>query len=35
MTAALRRLFKAQPVNTAALRARIADETVTRGGYIF
>jgi alkylation response protein AidB-like acyl-CoA dehydrogenase len=33
--AALRRLFKAMPVNTAALRQRIADETVSRGGYIF
>jgi alkylation response protein AidB-like acyl-CoA dehydrogenase len=35
MTAALRRLFKAPPVNTAALRRRIADEAVTRGGYVF
>jgi alkylation response protein AidB-like acyl-CoA dehydrogenase len=32
---ALRRLFKAMPVNTAALRRRIADEAVARGGYIF
>jgi alkylation response protein AidB-like acyl-CoA dehydrogenase len=35
MLAASRRLFKATPVNTAALRRRIADETVSRGGYIF
>jgi alkylation response protein AidB-like acyl-CoA dehydrogenase len=35
MMAALRRLFKAPPVNTAALRRRIADEAVARGGYIF
>jgi alkylation response protein AidB-like acyl-CoA dehydrogenase len=35
MVAALRRLFKAPPVNTAALRRKIADEAVTRGGYIF
>jgi alkylation response protein AidB-like acyl-CoA dehydrogenase len=35
MTAALRRLFKAPPVNTAVLRRRIADEAVARGGYIF
>jgi alkylation response protein AidB-like acyl-CoA dehydrogenase len=34
-TSALRRLFKAMPVNTAALRRRIADEAVARGGYIF
>ena len=33
--AALRRLFKQMPVNTAALRRRLADETVARGGYIF
>ena len=35
MMAALRRLFKAPPVNTAVLRRRIADEAVSRGGYIF
>ena len=35
MLAALRRLFKVTPVNTAALRRRIADEAVARGGYIF
>ncbi len=35
MMAALRRLFKAPPVNTAALRRKIADETVARGAYIF
>ena len=33
--AALRRLLKVTPVNTVALRRRIADETVARGGYIF
>jgi alkylation response protein AidB-like acyl-CoA dehydrogenase len=33
--AALRRLFKQTPINTAALRRRIADETVARGAYIF
>jgi len=33
--AALRRLFKQMPVNTVALRRRLADETVARGGYIF
>jgi len=35
MLAALRRLIKVTPVNTAALRRRIADETVARGGYPF
>ena len=35
MLAALRRLLKATPINTTALRRRLADETVTRGGYIF
>ena len=35
MLAALRRLFKQMPVNTAALRRRLADEAVARGGYIF
>ena len=35
MLAALRRLFKAPPVNTALLRRKIADEAVARGGYIF
>ena len=35
MMAALRRLFKAAPVNTALLRRKIADEAVARGGYIF
>jgi hypothetical protein len=33
--AALRRLFKQMPLNTAMLRRRIADEAVARGGYIF
>jgi alkylation response protein AidB-like acyl-CoA dehydrogenase len=35
MLAALRRLIKVTPINTAALRRRLADETVARGGYIF
>ena len=35
MLAALRRLFKMMPVNTAVLRRKIADEAVARGGYIF
>jgi alkylation response protein AidB-like acyl-CoA dehydrogenase len=33
--AALRRLLKVTPVNTVALRRRLADETVARGGYPF
>ena len=33
--AALRRLSKLTPVNTVKLRRRLADEAVTRGGYIF
>ena len=35
MLAALRRLIKVTPINTAALRRRLADETVSRGGYPF
>jgi alkylation response protein AidB-like acyl-CoA dehydrogenase len=35
LLAALRRLFKMTPINTAALRRRIADETVARGAYPF
>jgi alkylation response protein AidB-like acyl-CoA dehydrogenase len=35
MLAALRRLIKVTPINTAALRRRLADETVARGGYVF
>jgi alkylation response protein AidB-like acyl-CoA dehydrogenase len=35
LLAALRRLVKVTPINTAALRRTIADETVTRGGYPF
>ena len=35
MLAALRRLSKVTPVNTVALRRRLADEAVARGGYIF
>jgi alkylation response protein AidB-like acyl-CoA dehydrogenase len=33
LLSALKRLFKAIPANTAALRRRIADETVAKGGY--
>ncbi len=33
--AALRRLFKMMPINTAELRRRIADETVAKGAYPF
>ena len=33
--AALRRLIKVTPINTATLRRRLADETVARGGYVF
>jgi alkylation response protein AidB-like acyl-CoA dehydrogenase len=35
MLAALRRLSKVAPINTVALRRRIADEAVSQGGYIF
>jgi hypothetical protein len=35
MLAALRRLSKVVPINTVALRRRIADEAVRRGAYIF
>ena len=35
MLAALRRLIKVTPINTAALRRRLADETVSRGAYPF
>jgi alkylation response protein AidB-like acyl-CoA dehydrogenase len=35
MLAALRRLLKLMPSNTALMRRRIADEAVARGGYIF
>jgi alkylation response protein AidB-like acyl-CoA dehydrogenase len=35
MLAALRRLLKVTPVNTVAMRRRLADETVARKGYIF
>jgi len=35
MLAALRRLNKVTPINTAALRRKIADETVSRGAYPF
>ena len=33
--AALRRLLKVMPIDTVSRRRRIADETVSRGGYIF
>jgi hypothetical protein len=32
---ALRRLFRQMPINTAALRRRLADEAVARVGYPF
>ena len=35
MLAALRRLLKVTPVNTVVIRRRLADETVSRGGYPF
>jgi alkylation response protein AidB-like acyl-CoA dehydrogenase len=35
MLAGFRRLFKQTPINTAALRRRLADETVAKGGYLF
>jgi hypothetical protein len=35
MLSALRRLSKTMPINTAALRRRLADEAVARGGYPF
>jgi alkylation response protein AidB-like acyl-CoA dehydrogenase len=35
MLAALRRLLKVTPINTVALRRRLADEAVARGGYMF
>jgi alkylation response protein AidB-like acyl-CoA dehydrogenase len=35
MLAALRRLVKVTPINTVALRRRLSEETVTRGGYPF
>jgi alkylation response protein AidB-like acyl-CoA dehydrogenase len=35
MLSALKRLSKTMPINTAALRRRIADETVARAGYPF
>jgi alkylation response protein AidB-like acyl-CoA dehydrogenase len=33
--AALRRLLKVTPVNTVAMRRRLADATVAKGGYVF
>jgi len=33
--AALRRLLKVSPSNTVAMRRRLADETVAKGGYVF
>jgi alkylation response protein AidB-like acyl-CoA dehydrogenase len=35
LLAALRRLIKVTPSNTVAMRRRLADETVARGGYVF
>jgi len=35
LLAALRRMIKVTPINTAALRRRLADETVALGRYIF
>ena len=35
MLAALRRLVKVTPLNTAALRRRLSEDAVTRGGYPF
>jgi len=35
MLAALRRLMKVAPVNTVAIRRRLAKATVERGGYVF
>ena len=35
LLAALRRLIKVTPINTVALRRRLADETLGRGGYVF
>jgi alkylation response protein AidB-like acyl-CoA dehydrogenase len=35
MLAALRRMLKVTPINTVALRRRIADAAIRRGGYIF
>ncbi len=35
MLAALRRFTKQEPVNTAAIRERLADKVVEHGGYIF
>jgi hypothetical protein len=35
MLAALRRVLKVTPINTTALRRRLADEAVARCGYPF
>jgi hypothetical protein len=35
MLAGLRRLLKVTPINTVALRRRLADEAVARGAYPF
>jgi alkylation response protein AidB-like acyl-CoA dehydrogenase len=35
LLAALRRLMKVPPINTVALRRRLADATTAKGGYIF
>jgi hypothetical protein len=33
--AALRRLLKVTPVNTVAMRRRLAEAAVAKGGYVF
>jgi hypothetical protein len=35
LLAALRRLVKVTPVNTVAMRRRLAEATTAKGGYIF
>jgi hypothetical protein len=35
LLAALRRVMKVSPINTVALRRRLAEATTARGGYIF
>jgi hypothetical protein len=35
LLAALRRFTKYTPINTAAIRERLADQVVASGGYIF
>jgi hypothetical protein len=33
--AALRRLLRATPINTVTIRRRLAEATVSKGGYLF